>query len=286
MRYGFNEPQSWVHDLSIALCATGFFLAGPLAQERDAHIRLSAVQEFAPAAIARVCALLANLFTLLFLVGLLIAAVRQADRSIAVFETTGRAWDVPIPMVLKTLLALTVLLLLGADPRRRGEGRHRIGAARRSVSIELLTLVMVGSLAGLLVLGGALRLRHGPRRRGRGLRVLRRCRSPPHSKPHLLVRQRVRACRRAHVHPHGLAPGAVGRSAGPLPRHAHPGRRPARRARGADHGGVRHRGCHDRHHRRGRSCSSASSRCRRCCDATTIRTLQSAPSAPAARLAP
>ena len=112
MRYGFNEPQSWVHDLSIALCATGFFIAGPLAQERDAHIRLGAVQEFAPPAVARVCALLANLFTLLFLVGLLIAAVRQAERSIAVVETTGRAWDVPIPMVLKTLLVLAVLLLL------------------------------------------------------------------------------------------------------------------------------------------------------------------------------
>ena len=68
--------------------------------------------------------------------------------------------------------------------------------------------------------------------------------------PGLRLRQRVRVRRRAAVRADGVHPRALGRGARPLPRDARVRRRPAGRARRADHPGRDDHGGDDRHHRR------------------------------------
>jgi TRAP-type mannitol/chloroaromatic compound transport system permease small subunit len=111
-RYGFNSPTIWVHDLVIAVSAYCFIVGGAYALERGDHIRISTLYERLPAGGRRLCDLATALLIIAFLAGLLWAATRQALASIALVETSGRAWDVPVPMVVKSVLALGVLLML------------------------------------------------------------------------------------------------------------------------------------------------------------------------------
>ena len=55
MRYGAGAPTVWAHDVTTALCATGFLLSGVYTLHRRAHIRISVVYELLPAAASAVC---------------------------------------------------------------------------------------------------------------------------------------------------------------------------------------------------------------------------------------
>ena len=43
LRYFFNAPTTWVHEISIALTATAFIIAGSYTLQRRDHIRISLV---------------------------------------------------------------------------------------------------------------------------------------------------------------------------------------------------------------------------------------------------
>lgn len=111
MRYGFNAPTIWVHDAVIALCAICFVLGGAYALAHDQHIRITSVFDSLPARVRDAVSAFNALCTLAFLLALGYAAIFQAQRSIELMETSGRAWDVPIPALLKTVLALGVILM-------------------------------------------------------------------------------------------------------------------------------------------------------------------------------
>lgn len=119
MRYVFASPTTWVHELSIALCAVAFAFGGPYAAERDAHLRISVVSGRAKPWLARVCSWLTVLSGAIFLGGLAYAfAVRaietgwkfEAGRWVP--ETTGRTWDVPLPPFMNGVIALCCLAFL------------------------------------------------------------------------------------------------------------------------------------------------------------------------------
>ncbi|MCC7273807.1 MAG: TRAP transporter small permease subunit [Alphaproteobacteria bacterium] len=128
MRYGLNSPTIWVHDIAIAVCAVAFVFGGAYAMVTDQHIRITSVYDNLPSRMKRIVDVFNALCTLGFLAGLTYAATIQASRSVALMETSGHAWDVPIPAALKTLLAVGVFLmavlaldrLLRALFRRRG----------------------------------------------------------------------------------------------------------------------------------------------------------------------
>lgn len=127
MRYGLSSPTIWVHDTTIALCATAFVFAGAYAMVKDQHIRITSIYDnFSPRTRAALDILHAAL-TLAFLAGLTYAAVIQAERSLALMETSGRAWDVPIPAFLKTVLAVgaAMMAMLAADRLVRAVHRLR-----------------------------------------------------------------------------------------------------------------------------------------------------------------
>jgi len=127
MRYGLSAPTIWVHDITIALCATAFVFAGAYAMAKDQHIRITSIYDnFRPRTRAMLDILHASL-TLAFLLGLTYAAMIQAQRSLALMETSGRAWDVPIPAFLKTMLAVGAIMMaaLAADRLVRAVRRLR-----------------------------------------------------------------------------------------------------------------------------------------------------------------
>ena len=112
MRYVFNSPTIWVHDTAIALSATGFFLAGTYALQRREHIRISVVYDAMPARLRGVIDLINAALTATYFAFLLYAGLKQAIPSVKIPETTGHAWDVPIPAYLKSVLVVATAIML------------------------------------------------------------------------------------------------------------------------------------------------------------------------------
>jgi len=111
MRYGFNRPTIWVHDVAIALSAIGFVIGGAYALQADMHIRINVLAELLPAHARRWVDFFCHVATVVFLAALTYAATIQASRSVALMETRRRLWDVPIPALLKSVLAAGVALM-------------------------------------------------------------------------------------------------------------------------------------------------------------------------------
>lgn len=111
MRYGLNSPTIWVHDLAIAMTAICFVFGGAYALAGRDHIRISSLYEQLPARWRDPIDVAATLAIMLFLAALTWATAHQAWRSILLRETSGRAWDVPVPPVAKSALALGVALM-------------------------------------------------------------------------------------------------------------------------------------------------------------------------------
>jgi TRAP-type C4-dicarboxylate transport system permease small subunit len=112
MRYAFNAPTVWVHDMVIVVTAVCFIFGGPLASQQRNHIQMASYFDKASprvrAALDQVCHGLGAVFLALFLFG----ALKVAIPSVELMETSGRAWDVPIPAFLKSALVLGAALML------------------------------------------------------------------------------------------------------------------------------------------------------------------------------
>jgi TRAP-type mannitol/chloroaromatic compound transport system permease small subunit len=111
MRYVFNRPTVWVHDLTIAVTAVCFVFGGAYALARSEHIRITTVHDHMSPRWRAAVDFVGDVAIMLFLGALTWAAAHQAWRSILLVETSGRAWDVPIPPVLKATLALGTALM-------------------------------------------------------------------------------------------------------------------------------------------------------------------------------
>jgi TRAP-type C4-dicarboxylate transport system permease small subunit len=113
LRYAFGAPTVWVHDAVITLSAVCFVFGGALASQQRAHIQVASYSDRASPRVRKALAILCELLTVAYLGMLLYAALKQALPALALMETSGHAWDVPIPAFLKSVLALGVALMLG-----------------------------------------------------------------------------------------------------------------------------------------------------------------------------
>jgi TRAP-type mannitol/chloroaromatic compound transport system permease small subunit len=111
MRYVFNSPTIWVHDLTVAVTAVCFIFGGAYAIARREHIRITTLHDRIPERIRLWVDVVADVAITLFLVALAWAATGQAWRSILLGETSGHAWDVEVPPFVKTALALGATLM-------------------------------------------------------------------------------------------------------------------------------------------------------------------------------
>jgi TRAP-type C4-dicarboxylate transport system permease small subunit len=112
MRYVFNSPTIWVHDVVIVLSAVCFVFGGPLASQQRKHIRMASYFDRASPRVREILDRLCHLLSAIFLAMFLYGALRVALPSLELMETSGRAWDVPIPAFLKTMLAVGAALML------------------------------------------------------------------------------------------------------------------------------------------------------------------------------
>ncbi|MEO8037306.1 MAG: TRAP transporter small permease [Betaproteobacteria bacterium] len=106
LRYGFDSPTIWVHELSIALAAAAFTLGGPIVHAGREHIAITYLLERLGTRSRRWISALNALLTLVFLGLLTWASSAQALRALDDMETSGTALNWPTPVALKCLLAL------------------------------------------------------------------------------------------------------------------------------------------------------------------------------------
>ena len=111
MRYAFNAPTVWVHELTIGLSAVAFVIGGAYTMQRNEHIRINLVYHFFPPRGRRVLDVINDVLALGYLVALGFGAWQQAHRALAVGERTGTAANLPVPVVVKTVLMLGVALM-------------------------------------------------------------------------------------------------------------------------------------------------------------------------------
>lgn len=111
MRYCFNAPTIWVHELAVALAATGFVLGGPLVLQREQHIAIAVIYDRLRPRAQRFARAINSLLALVFCALLSYAALRQAGVALEARETSGTALNWPIPLYLKTLFALAAVVM-------------------------------------------------------------------------------------------------------------------------------------------------------------------------------
>ena len=111
LRYFFNAPTTWVHETTIALTATAFIVGGSYTLQRNAHIRITLVFDAMPALLRRWLNVVNLAIVVYYLIALAYGASIQARKSLAVMERTGTASDLPLPVILKSFLAIGVGLM-------------------------------------------------------------------------------------------------------------------------------------------------------------------------------
>lgn len=112
MRYVFNAPTLWVHDTVTTMTAVAFLLGGVYAQQADRHIRISVAYDLASPGVRRALDLFRHLVTIGFLALFCWGAWTQAYKSAAIMETSGHAWDVPTPVIIKSAILISGALIL------------------------------------------------------------------------------------------------------------------------------------------------------------------------------
>jgi TRAP-type mannitol/chloroaromatic compound transport system permease small subunit len=119
LRYVLNWPTLWVHPLTTALTATTYVMAGSYVLQRGDFIRVTFLydkMEPRPRLFARV---ISDVMTVFWGVVIVYGSAKEAYESVFKFvggkwrpETTGDAWDVPIPAVMRTIIFISFSLFL------------------------------------------------------------------------------------------------------------------------------------------------------------------------------
>jgi TRAP-type C4-dicarboxylate transport system permease small subunit len=111
-RYAFNAPTIWVHDVVTVLSAVCFVFGGAVASQQRNHIQMGSFVDRFPARVRRVLPAICHGLAAVYLVMFVYGALKLAIPSLALMETSGRAWDVPIPAFLKSVLVVGASLML------------------------------------------------------------------------------------------------------------------------------------------------------------------------------
>jgi TRAP-type mannitol/chloroaromatic compound transport system permease small subunit len=108
------------------MSATCFLLGGAYALQQGQHIRITFVYDLMPARVRRLLDLFGLGLGLIYLLALGWFSGMQAVTSISIIEKSGRAWNVPMPMVIRTAFFLgTALFALQAVAELVKVFRHR-----------------------------------------------------------------------------------------------------------------------------------------------------------------
>ena len=112
MRYAFNAPTTWVHEVSVMLAAAAFVIGGPVVHQTRHHIAITFIFERMSPRRQQWASAIGSVLTLAFLLLLTYAATRQAWLSIEIVERSGTALNWPVPMILKSIFAIGAALMV------------------------------------------------------------------------------------------------------------------------------------------------------------------------------
>ena len=118
MRYVFNAATVWVMQVAIFLSAICFIFGGAYAMEQGRHIEITSVYDAVRPSVRRVLDMIRRIVTVIYLGFLLYATVKQAIPALTRMESSGQAWDVPIPAWQKTALAVGVAVMMAQALRQ------------------------------------------------------------------------------------------------------------------------------------------------------------------------
>lgn len=117
MRYGFNNPTSWVHETVVFLIAVIFVLGGPAAMARNSHIRVKVLYDSAGPRLKCWMDRFNDLLTLIFCLAMSYAAFHMfwgashnplGEWSL---ERSGTSWNPPFPAMVKGMILFALALM-------------------------------------------------------------------------------------------------------------------------------------------------------------------------------
>ena len=111
MRYLFNAPTVWVHELTILLCALGYLWSSGYVTEKNTHIRITALYDVLPARVQLMLDLFSIVFGFVIMALLLYSSWGQGMRAINVWERTGSSWDPPLYALVKSAIIIGAILI-------------------------------------------------------------------------------------------------------------------------------------------------------------------------------
>lgn len=118
MRYAFNSPTSWVHETTVFLISVIFALGGPIALARDKHIRVRLIYDWVGPKAKRWLDVVNSIITFVFLGGMTYAAYVMFYKSthsplgFIQLERSGTSWNPPFPAFTKTIILISVAVML------------------------------------------------------------------------------------------------------------------------------------------------------------------------------
>lgn len=112
MRYVFRSPTAWGAEIVIALCGMHYVMSGAMALQRGDHVRIDVIYNLLPPALKRVANVVADLIIIAVVAVLVWYGSAQAAPAIRDWETTGTAWNSPVPVFMKLAIPLAGALML------------------------------------------------------------------------------------------------------------------------------------------------------------------------------
>jgi len=116
-RYIFNSPTIWVHETTVLLGALLFLCGGPFVLAKKKHIRVTFVYDMLPRKLKYYMNILINIFCISCWLLMLFSAFLIAKDGLFTpwgtfhIETSGSAWNPPIPGIIKTFLFIIVIIM-------------------------------------------------------------------------------------------------------------------------------------------------------------------------------
>lgn len=111
-RYVLHDPTQWVFEVVMVLCASAWMLSAGFVTLQKRHIGITVFYLMAPANVRwwlDLFGMCVGVFALYMLVG---DTIIRALESIDLTERAGTAWNSPLPLVLKTILATGLFIYL------------------------------------------------------------------------------------------------------------------------------------------------------------------------------
>ena len=106
MRYLFNSPTEWAHELTIMLCALGYLLSAGYVTQKQTHIRITALYDILPVRVRWYLDLFSIVFGFIVIALLVYASWGKGLRAIGVWERTGSSWDPPLFALIKPAIVI------------------------------------------------------------------------------------------------------------------------------------------------------------------------------------